>query len=213
MTGQHIHPTRTDYAVSISHTAPGPNLPQQVGRILWLPMLLLALMAFPLALALGIARAGFIGAGGDAALISALGHFGPAAMFIGFASVFAAISFAIARILGVFRTGGGAVQEASGRVVQTLRMPATARAFLGLMMMAMMILVAAVIGHVVVGAGLLSGTLPSVTGEQWAIWLEAARRVGVATYLLAISLGLATIVVVLGFQIRRLRELPAERPH
>ncbi len=136
---------------------------------------------------------------------------GTAALFVGFASVFAAISFAIARILGVFRTGGGAVQEAAGMAVQTLRMPSTAKAFLGLMVLAMMALVAAVIGHVIVGIGLASGDLGLASGEQWAIWLEGVRPVGVATYLLAISLGLATIVVVLRFQTVRLRELPADR--
>lgn len=77
-------------------------------------------------------------------------------------------------------------------------------------MMAMMALVAAVIGHVIVGIGLGSGDLALAIGEQWAIWLEGVRRVGVATYLLAISLGLATIVVVLRFQTVRLRELPTE---
>ncbi len=77
-------------------------------------------------------------------------------------------------------------------------------------MMAMMALVAAVIAHVIVGIGLVSGDLALAIGEQWAIWLEGVRRVGVATYLLAISLGLATIVVVLRFQTVRLRELPTE---
>ena len=201
---------RSDYAVSVSGSAPGPNVPQRVGQALWLPMLAMAIMAFPIGLALGVVRAGMIGSGADAQLVAATGNFGTAAMFVGFASVFAAISFAIARILGVFRTGGGTVQEAAGTAVQTLRMPSTAKAFLALMMMAMMALVAAVIGHVIVGIGLASGDLALAIGEQWAIWLEGVRRVGVATYLLAISLGLATIVVVLRFQTVRLRELPTE---
>ncbi len=202
---------RTDYAVSASGSAPAPNVPQRIGRLLWLPMLTMALMAFPIGLALGVVRARIIDAGADAQLVAAIGNFGTAAMFVGFASVFAAISFAIARILGVIRIGGGALQEAAGTAIQTLRMPSTAKAFLGLMMMAMMALVAAVIGHVIVGIGLASDELALAIGEQWAIWLEGARRVGVATYLLAISLGLAAIVVVLRFQITRLRELPAER--
>lgn len=79
------------------------------------------------------------------------------------------------------------------------------------MMLAMMVLVAAVIGHVIVGLGLASGDLALAIGEQWAIWLEGGRRVGVATYLLAISLGLATIVVVIRFQTIRLRELSMEQ--
>ena len=42
--------------------------------------------------------------------------------------------------------------------------------------------------------------------------LEGVRRVGVATYLLSISLGLATIFSVVRFQTRRLTELPGEAP-
>jgi len=208
MTRTTVH--RTDSGVSVSRTAPAPNILQHIGRLLWLPMLAMALMAFPVGLALGLARAGLVADGADGAMVAALGHFGTAAMFIGFASVFAAISFAIARILGVFRSGGGGIQEAAGAEVHSLRMPAAGKAFVGLMLMAMMALVAAVIGHVIVGSGLASGGTALAVGEQWALWLEGVRRVATATYLLAISLGLTTIATVLGFQITRLGELPSE---
>jgi hypothetical protein len=59
-------------------------------------------------------------------------------MAIGFAAVFAAISFAIARILGAFRKGGGDVQEAAGTEVRTLKMPLTAKLFIAVMAMGMM---------------------------------------------------------------------------
>ena len=139
----------------------------------------------------------------------ALGHLGPAAMFVGFAAVFAAISFAIARILGAFRVGGGAVQEASGRTVQTLRLLPIAKAFLGLMVMAMMILIGAVIGHVVIGLAVMSGNADAIaSAASSAIQLEAIRRMGVVLYLVSIALGLAAIAEVLRFQAIRLRELP-----
>lgn len=48
--------------------------------------------------------------------------------------------------------------------------------------------------------------------EQWSIWLEGVRRTGVAVYLAAISLGLATVIQVLNFQITRVQELPQEKP-
>lgn len=95
--------------------------------------------------------------GGDVATIAALGHLGPAAMFLGFASAFAAISFAIARILGALRVGGGQVQETAGRTVQTLRTPRTAWAFIGLMATAMMIVLAGVVGNMVAAAAILAG--------------------------------------------------------
>lgn len=203
--------SRTDFDVELSDRALGPNVPQRIGRLLWAPMLIMAVMAFPIGLAIGVARANLVVTGGDAGMIAALGHFGPAAMFLGFAAVFAAISFAIARILGVLRVGGGDVQVAAGRVVQTLRMPTTAKAFIGLMAMAMMLILAGVGGHVIVGLGIAGGDTALLAGSDgWAIWLEGVRRIGVALYLVAISLGLATIVEALRFQSVRLRELPAE---
>ena len=203
--------TRSAFVVDTNDRVPGFNLPQRIGRLLWAPMLVMALMAFPVGLILGVARANLIQTGGDPNTIIALGHFGPAAMFAGFAAVFAAIAFAIARILGSFRVGGSAVQGASGRSILTLRMLPTAKAFLGLMAMAMMILIGAVIAHVVVGVAVLGGDAGFVaSAESTAIQLEAIRRVGVVLYLVSIALGLATIAEVLRFQALRLRELPGE---
>lgn len=207
-------PNRTDFNVEVSARALGPNLPQRVGRALWAPMLVMAVMAFPIGLVIGVARSNLVAAGGDPGLIAALGHFGPAVMFVGFASVFAAISFAIARILGVLRVGGGQVQQTAARMVETLRMPPTGWAFIGLMAMAMMIIFAGVIGHLIVGASIAGGNAEALAqSETWAIWLEAVRRIGVAAYLVAIALGLATIVEVVRFQAIRLRELPTEPLH
>lgn len=191
--------------------APNRILPQKAGRKLWAPMLAMAGMGFVAAAVLTVARAIEINDLGGASTIAAYGHFVTAAMFVGFATVFAAISFAIARILGEFRVGGGGVQEAAGGEVRTLNMPSTAKAFLGLMMMAMMLILGAVIGHMIVGAQTASGTITLVDSEQWAVWLEAARRIGVSLYLFAIVLGLATIVQVLRFQSIRILEVAHTR--
>ncbi len=192
----------------------GPNLPQRVGRALWAPMLAMGLMAFPVALVLAGFRASYLAGGTDAAAVAALGQLVPAAMFLGFASVFAAISFAIARILGVLRAGGGTVQAACARPCQTLRMPITGYVFIALMAMAMMALLAAVAAHVVLGvvaAGAVAAndeaTLTAI--GSWSEILEGVRRLGASTYLISIAFGLATIVKVLTFQSVRIRELPA----
>ncbi len=139
----------------------------------------------------------------------------PAVQFIGFMGILSAITFAIARILGAFRDGGGSVQESTGRRVLTLVMPYTARAMLALMMMGMMMLLFAIVTHfvlaAVVGDAVLDGdtaTVQSVT--SWATWLEGVRRIGIAVYLLSISLGLTTIVTVIRLQSRRIRELADE---
>jgi hypothetical protein len=200
------------FAVVRSTHALGFNLPQQAGRKLWAPMLAMALMGFAAALVLGLARSAQVTAAGaaDTAAVVQLSHYATGAMFIGFLSVFSAITFAIARILGEFRQGGGQVQEAAGVGVQTLRMPMTAKGMLVFMMMGMMAIAVPVALHFVVGAGVGGGTVSLVQAEQAAGVLEGVRRLGVGLYLFAITLGLATIVHVLRFQAIRIREVADE---
>ena len=211
--------THGEYRVTASDHAPDLLLPQKLGVWLWRPMLVMAIMAFPIAFILGAIRADLVADSAtvnDAADAAALGQFVPAIMFLGFASVFAAIVFAIGRILGVLRTGGGQVQETSGRQVITLSMPMTAKGMLLFMMMAMMMLLFAVVTHIVLGIIVHDAvqdadlrTIGSV--ESWATWIEGLRRFGAAVYLVSISLGLATIIQVLRFQSARVRELPGEQ--
>ncbi len=199
---------RKDFNVEASDHNLGLNLPQTVGNKLWLPMFGMALMGFVVGSIIHVAKANAIATGASEATIASLGHTATGVMFIGFASVFAAIAFAIARILGEFRSGGGQVQEATHSGVQTLKMPPTAKAFIGLMAMGMMIILGAVVGHFVIAAQISGGSAEALaTSEQWAVWLEGVRRFGVAVYLASISLGLATIVTVLQFQATRIREL------
>jgi predicted alpha/beta hydrolase family esterase len=87
-------------------------------------------------------------------------------------------------------------------------MPCSANAFLALMVMAMMIIAVAVALHFVVAAAVDDWSASTV--EQWSIVLEAARRFGIALYLVAIAFGLGTIITVLRFQSRRIRELASE---
>lgn len=204
--------TRADFDIEVGTRSPGYNLPQRIGSALVLPMLAMALMAFVAALVVGIIRADEVSSGASADTVAALQHLDAGLMFIGFAAVFAAISFAIARILGQFRAGGGELQEASGRSVQTLRMPTTAKAFLMLMAMAMMIILTAVVLHFAFALDVGSSASSLTQAEDRFVVLEAIRRIGVAMYLFAITLGLATIVRVLRFQSVRIRELAAEAP-
>ncbi|MEN8041917.1 MAG: hypothetical protein ABFR95_10485 [Actinomycetota bacterium] len=196
-----------DFTTETTSTAPDRIMPQRAGSALWRPMFVMALMGFAVGFILSIVRAGQISAGGEPLQIAALGQYVSAAMFFGFAAVFAAISFAIAKILGEFRVGGGSVQEAAHSDVKTLKMPGTAKAFIILMAMAMMIILAAVVAHVVAGISIASGDWSATTAEQWTIWLEAARRFGVVLYLFAITFGLVTIAKVIRFQTFRIRQV------
>lgn len=197
----------SDFAIDVSDKGLGYNKPQKMGRKLWGPMWVMAIMAFPVAFVLGIVRSNAISSGEAETTIASLGHTTTGVMFIGFTAVFAAISFAIARILGEFRKGGGEVQELVGSDVRTLKMPPTARVFILGMAMGMMTLLIASIIHLVIAGQVSSGAISLADSETAAITLEAVRRLGVAVYLVAITFGLATITRVLRFQAIRLREL------
>ena len=98
-----------------------------------------------------------------------------------------------------------------GIKVKTLKMPATAKGFFLLMAMGMMIILAAVVAHVIVGQAITDGSWTASKIEQWTIWIEAARRIGVVIYLFAITLGLITIATVIRYQTFRIREIAASR--
>jgi hypothetical protein len=202
-----------DFDIVTSDHSLGRNLPQRIGRVLWLPMWLMAVMGFGIGFVLHIIKADEVASvGGVWASDTAaqLQHVGAGFMFIGFAAVFAAISFAIARILGEFRKGGGDFQQSTGRAVKTLKMPLTAKLFILSMAMAMMVIIAAVVLHFVFAADIDNTAASLRDAEQRFIVLDGVRRVGIAMYLISFLLGLGTIIDVLRFQAIRIRELPGE---
>jgi len=199
--------TIDDFTTETTAQAPDRILPQKAGKALWAPMFAMSLVGFAVGMGLAIARSNMISSGDDVLQIAAYGQYISAAMFFGFAMVFAAISFAIAKILGEFRVGGGSVQEAAHSDVKTLKMPGTAKGFLIGMMMAMMIILTAVVLHIFAGVAIAGGGVDAILAEQWTIWLEAARRFGTVLYLFSIMLGLITIVKVIQFQSFRIRQV------
>ncbi len=201
--------TRSDgFTVIGSPKGLGYNLPQTMGRKLWLPMFALAFMGWTAGFVLAVVEAGTDRA--DTAALQTLSHLVPAFMFIGFLGVFAAISFAVARILGTFRKGGGDVQEAAGSTVQTLKMPTTAKAMLVFMMMGMMVMAVGIVVNLI-GAAYGTSAADLLDSRSAAIAAAGLRRLGVVMYLSGIALGLATIIDVLRFQSTRIREIAAVR--
>ena len=206
-----LNATSADFDIVTSAGSLGRNMPQRLGRALWFPMWVMAVMAFTVGFILAIVRANEIASTSpDADTIAQLQHVVAGFMFIGFASVFAAISFAIARILGEFRKGGGEVQEATGRAVHTLKMSLTAKLFILTMAMAMMTIIGAAILHFIFAADIDNTQASLLDSEERFIVLEGVRRVGIAMYLISFMLGLGTIIKVLRFQAIRIRELPGE---
>jgi len=183
-----------------------------MGRKLWLPMFVMALMGW----AVGIVLA-FVEADTDRAELDnlqTLGHLVPGLMFIGFLGIFSAITFAVARILGEFRKGSGKVQHTAGADVETLKMPGTARAMLLLMVMGMIIMGAGVVVNFV-AAGSFDGSTAAdvIDSAQYGVASAGLRRLGVVTYLTGIAFGLATIIEVLRFQALRIKEVATAYGH
>jgi len=193
------------HTVASDHTL-GENVPQRVGNKLWLPMFAMAIMGCAVGIVLAIVEAST--SRSEAETIQTLGHLVPAFMFIGFLGVFSAITFAVARILGVLRRGGGEVQEVAHSEVQTLRMPGTAKAMLGFMMMGMMVMGAGIVTNFV-GAVSFDGLTAAELADSSAVAAAASglRRMGVGLYLTGIAFGLGTIIEVLRFQAIRIREV------
>ena len=95
--------TISDFTTETTANAPDRIMPQKAGDKLWRPMLAMALIGFAVGMILAIVRSNLVSAGDDPLQVAALSQYISAAMFFGFAAVFGAISFAIAKILGEFR--------------------------------------------------------------------------------------------------------------
>lgn len=89
--------------------------------------------------------------------------------------------------------------------MKTLRMPASGKAFVGLMMLGLMVEVAQFVGYLV-----LTGVDNPQSAASIAAWLGPFREAGLGLILSGIVLALATIAKALGFQFSRIREIVAK---
>jgi len=122
-------------------------------------------------------------------------------MFLGETALLAGISFLLGTILGAIRSGGGEVQQSLGLTVKTLRMPSTAKAFVGLMVAGVMVGMLQFIGYAVVATSSQPDTAAAFAG------LGPLREVGLGLLLAGIVLALATIAKALSFQFSRVTEI------
>lgn len=191
----------TDFgSVSVSSSAPEPLPIHRMARTMWLPMLVMGAMALLAGLILSAAASGQP-AGSEAA--RELFAWTQGTAFLGEGLILAGISFLLGTILAGLREGGGEVQEFLGVRVKTLEMPASAKAFVALMMLGLMMVIAQFVLYIV-AAGAAGDATASAT---WAAWLGPFREVALGTILAAIVLALYTISKALGFQFSRIREL------
>ena len=128
--------------------------------------------------------------------------------FLGETLLLAGVSFLLGTILASLRLAGSQVQEAAGDRVKVLAMPATGKAFIGLMMFGTMIGV----GQFVASIVLAGRAADPASYNELATFVGPVREVALAVLLSGIVLALATIGTVLTFQAGRVRELVRRNP-
>lgn len=194
-----LGPMKTPQGPAVATSAAPAPLPiHRIAPKAWAPMLAMGVMLVSGGLVLSFVRAGTT----DTADFTSLGAWVQGLQFLGEAFLLGAISFLLGSILGALRGGGGEVQESLGVTVRTLRMPASAKAFIALMMMGVMVGMAQFVLYIVAA----SVDEPAA----WFAWLGPLRELSLGLLLLSIVLALYTIGTVLSFQFARIREFVTE---
>jgi hypothetical protein len=278
----------TDYGrAEITTRAPEPLWIHKLAERMWTPLLVMGPMVVVGGLVLSIVQANQTIGTSD---FHDLGAAAQGASILGEALMLSGISFVLGTILSSLRRGGGEVQESAGVVVQTLRVPATVWAFVGLMASGlmgagrhvraaarhhgyrqlrlvdpvarpgwavqprrtalrdharavldreragfpvrphprphhdrkvttmatatlkglMMAVLAAAALHVIWATDVHNSATSLHLSAQRFTALAGVERLGIGAFLTAIAFGLATIIHVLRFQTKRIRELPGE---
>lgn len=189
----------TDFGVcdETAHT-PDPLPIHRMARTMWFPMLAMGVMLVPLGFVLSLVWAGKV----DEGTQQAVQAWTQGVQFLGEGFLLAGISFLLGSILAGLREGGGEVQESLGLPVRTLKMPVTAKLFVGFMVLGLMVSMVQFVLYIVA-----AGVTNPQSFAAWSAWLGPFREVGLGLLLTGIVLSLVTIGNVLGFQFDRIREI------
>lgn len=193
-------------AATVSSEPPPELLIHRASRLLWAPMIAMGAMAVYGGLVLSVIQSGTVAT--DPVAARGLGAWVQGVQFLGEGLLLGGISFLLGTILARLRAGGAEVQARLGRAVHTLRMPLTAKLFIGLMALGMMVEMAQF------GLYAYASTLaadPSFAALS--AWLGPLREFGLGLLLSGIVLALATIARVLGFQFHRVTGLINRAPN
>lgn len=184
-----------------SRTSAPPPLPiHRMAQVLWAPMLVMGAMLVYAGLALSFVATGNVTA--DPATARSQGAWVQGLQFLGEGALLSGISFLLGTILGAIRAGGGEIQESIGLTVKTLRMPTSAKLFVGLMMAGLMVEVAQFLGYAYVAT-----VADASVYATFSTWLGPLREFGLGLLLSGIVLALATIATALSFQFARITEI------
>ena len=221
-----IQSTNTKFGpVTVSRSGAGQSPIHTMANWMWLPMILMGVMAIATAIGLGIAQANVGSDLGEEftalrqANFETLKPLTAGFLFLGEALVLSGIAFLLGTILGALRWGGGEVQASVDAPVKTLKLPWSAKAFVILMMMGLVLELVA-FGTLTFVAGQAHSAWIGATGidapgnlaalnraTAYAAWANPLREVALGVILTSIVLALYTISNVLGFQFSRIREL------
>ena len=179
--------------------APGPLPVHRMAKTLWFPMLAMGFMALIGGLVISLVAAGESNTGSFNSLFA----WAQGTQFLGEAFLLGGIAFLLGAILAALRAGGGEVQESLGLTVKTLKMPASAKAFVGLMMVGVMLGIAQFILYIFVAND------ASNSPAAWFAWLGPLRELSLGVLLSSIVLALYAIGSALGFQFNRIKEIVA----
>lgn len=189
-------------AATVSAGAPAPLLIHRIAKALWAPMLAMGAMAVAAGFVVSLVQTAKEVT--DPALARQLSAWVQGLQFLGEGLLLSGISFLLGTILYALRTGGGEVQESLGAPVKTLNMPVTAKLFVALMAVGMMVEMFQFVVYLIT----TTFSDPTTISSYFA-WLGPVREAGLGLLLSGIVLALATIARALGFQFWRIRELIA----
>ncbi len=221
-----IQSIRTKFGPTVVTPAgTGQAMIHKMANWMWLPMIMMGVMAIATAIGLGIAQAQVGSDLGEEFTALRMANFETLKpltagfLFLGEALLLSGIAFLLGTILGALRWGGGQVQESAGAPVKTLKMPLSAKVFIALMMMGLIAQLVA-FGTLTFVASQAHTAWIGATGADtagnvaalnragaYAAWANPLREVALGTILAGIAFALYTISNVLGFQFSRIREL------
>ena len=186
---------------TVSVGSPKPLFIHRMAGAMWGPSLAMGFMAVAAGFVLSIVQATKVVS--DAGVAADLSAWVRGIQFLGEGFLLAGISFLLGSILSSLRKGGGEVQETLGLSVKTLKFPTTAKAFVGLMALGLMVEVFQFVVY------LATTTFNGASANAYFAWLGPVREAGLGLMLSGIVLALVTIGNVLGFQFTRIKEIVA----
>ena len=178
-----------------SQSALPPLLIHRIAPKAWAPMLAMGVMFVVAGLVFSIIQVGV----DETDDFLTFGAWVQGTQFLGEGMLLAGISFLLGSILAALRGGGGEVQESLGVTVKTLKMPNSAKLFIGVMMMGVMVSMAQFVLYIFAAY--------ADEPAAWFAWLGPLRELGLGLLLLGIVMALYTIGTVLSFQFARIREI------